>query len=466
MVDYRNADVSVIVRFGNVEIDKGIVSCQMNFPTGKPNTAEITISDEILIGTNPDYQAEAQVLHSINGERSVRFTGFVVVVEPQGGGETLLGMASSLLKAEEQMLGGLALSGIDAREVLWSMLRSTGRDPDMIDIEGYEPGPLEVFEVATALDGVTVDEATSLGEVRLLSRGPVSRVAEGQGELEERYAEASTWAFVLITERTLFDAEAEGLRLIDASLAWLAARTRYSGAVLPGGSTRRFRRDWTRARVSRRDVVFVRGVSTGRRWLRHPYGIADRPNLILKEVDDLNRLPLPPNLSPQMREAFSAWKRAAEETDPLAAVVALWECVEFYVSGVSVNDIFTKAERKAVRKKAIEELEGEQLRKVQDVIGRLNDAPLMTRLRKALKQDSVPYDEEELTLLKKLRNLRNDFVHGRSRELPSEEDLRHATAVVNRMLVYKTVIRSRPPVKRESSGFVSDVFRQLSEHKF
>jgi hypothetical protein len=346
------------------------------------------------------------------------------------------------------------------------MLRSTGRDPGMIEIEGYEPGPLKVFEVATALDGVTVDNPVPLGEVRLLPSGPVSRVADGQGELEERYAGGSACAFVLVTARTLLDAETEGLRSIDTSLAWLVARTRYSGAVLPGGKARRFRRDWTRARVSRRDVVFVRGVSTGRWWLRHPYGIADRPNLALAEVEDMERLPLPPNLSPQMCEAFSAWRRAAEETDPLAAVVALWECVEFYVSGVSVGDLFTKAERKAVQERATEGLEGEQLQKVRDVMGRLNDAPLMTRLREALKQDGVPYGEGELALLRKLRNLRNDFVHGRSRELPSEVDLRHATAVVNRMLVYGVAKRSRPPIKEVASGSMSDVLRQISEHEF
>lgn len=464
MVDYRNADISTIVQFGDVEIDEGIVSCQVNLPTGKPNTAEVEISDEVLVAANPDYQAEARVLYSINGERFVRFTGFVVTVEPRDG-ETLVSMASGLLKMEEQMLGGLAFSGVGAGEVLWSMLRSTGRDPAVIDIEGFEPGPLEVFEVATTLDGVTVDESTPLGEVSLLPSGPVSRVADGQKELEERYAGGSAWAFVLVTARTLFDAEAEGLRLIDASLAWLAARTRYSGAVLPGGTTRRFRRDWTRARVYRRDVVFTRGVSTGRWWLRHPYGIADRPNLALPEVNDIDRLPLPPNLSPQMREAFSAWRRAAEETDPLAAVVALWECAEFYVSGVSVDDLFTKAERKAVRKKAIEGLQGEQLQKVRDVMGWLNEAPLMTRLREALKQDGVPYGEGELALLKKLRKIRNDFVHGRSRELPSEVDLRHATAVVNRILMHGVAKWSGPPTKEEMSGSVADFLRQISEPK-
>lgn len=161
-----------------------------------------------------------------------------------------------------------------------------------------------------------------------------------------------------------------------------------------------------------------------------------------------------------MREAFSAWRRAAEETDSLAAVVALWECIEFYVSGVSVRDLFTREERRAVLRKATEGLQGEQLEKVRNVIGRLSDAPLMVRLREALGQDSVPYTQEELALLRDLRDLRNDFMHGRSRDLPSEVDLRYAIAIVNRMLVHRVARLCRRSVREAASGYVSEFMQR------
>ena len=68
----------------------------------------------------------------------------------------------------------------------------------------------------------------------------------------------------------------------------------------------------------------------------------------------------------------------------------------------------------------------------------------MVRLREALRQDNVTYTEEEISLLRKLRNLRNDFVHGRSRELPAEGELRYAKAIVNRMLVYRVARLCQP----------------------
>jgi hypothetical protein len=62
---------------------------------------------------------------------------------------------------------------------------------------------------------------------------------------------------------------------------------------------------------------------------------------------------------------------------------------------------------------------------------------LMMKLRKALEDNEVPHTENEVQLLTRVRKKRNDLVHGRSREAPSEVDVRYAVAFVNRMLVYR-----------------------------
>ncbi len=266
----------------------------------------------------------------------------------------------------------------------------------------------------------------------------------GPDYLRERYSEASAWALSLQTARTIFDAESEGLKTINLTLAWLTARAQYSGVAMPGGYPRRFRRAWALSRVSRRDVIVARGTATGRRWLRSPIDIPYRPTLALDQIEDIESVPLPPNLLIQMREALSAWWRAAEETDPLATVMALWEAVEFYTSGIEASKIFQKATLKSIRRQATDGLEGEQLKRVEDAFARLNEPPLMVRLRVALEEDQVPYEDAELSLLQRLRHMRNDLVHGRSREAPSATDLRYAKAIVNRMLVYRVSHLSRP----------------------
>jgi hypothetical protein len=134
--------------------------------------------------------------------------------------------------------------------------------------------------------------------------------------------------------------------------------------------------------------------------------------------------------------AISAWQRAVKAEDPVEALVALWEAIEFYVSGTKSEKLFTKSELKTIRKSATEGLSNDQERRVEEVLHMLNQAPLMVRLREALEEDGVPCSNEEFDLLRRVRDKRNDL-HGRSREAPSEIDLRYAVAIVNRMLLYR-----------------------------
>jgi len=70
-------------------------------------------------------------------------------------------------------------------------------------------------------------------------------------------------------------------------------------------------------------------------------------------------------------------------------------------------------------------------------IDELNDPPLMIRLRSVLEAEGTPVTDTEIALLRRLRELRNKAVHGRSTDLPDSEDVRYATSVVSRMLIFR-----------------------------
>jgi hypothetical protein len=61
----------------------------------------------------------------------------------------------------------------------------------------------------------------------------------------------------------------------------------------------------------------------------------------------------------------------------------------------------------------------------------------MMKLRKTLEDNEVPHTESEVQVVKRVRDKRNALVHRRTREVPSEDDVRYAVAFVNRMLVYR-----------------------------
>jgi hypothetical protein len=150
---------------------------------------------------------------------------------------------------------------------------------------------------------------------------------------------------------------------------------------------------------------------------------------------------------------LSQFRRAAEEADPIAAINALWESVEFYLSETKVRPLFDSKTMRDLRARATQGLSGERLERVKDVLARVNEAPLLVRLREATAADGVPISNEEFDLLAGVRRFRNDFIHGRTRgSLPASE-LRYAIALVNRFLTFR--------VFRLSQGLHEAIPREL-----
>lgn len=264
---------------------------------------------------------------------------------------------------------------------------------------------------------------------------------DAPAELRDEF-DAPTHALAFVTARRTYDAEEQGLARIDLALAWLTATLRYGLAELPDGNPRRFSREQSLTRVGRRGIVAVRGLVSTRQWLRQP-AVRERDGAVA--LDNTNRR-LPQAFQPltlQEQHALSALKRATEVPDLLASVHALWEAIEFYTSGATVESMFSKAELKAIRDAMPTEFSAEQRAHADDRIGHFNDPSLMVRLRGLLDKEGVPITDGELELLLALRKLRNDVVHGRDSKSPPAEDVEYATSIVARMLVYR-VASSRP----------------------
>lgn len=428
----------LIARFGKLEISDPRMTGNVSHAADRPYlTAELVLPDGVLTAASPDYQSEVEISASSGTNRHVMFTGYVDRVLPEGG-STRICLVSRSRFASEVSLGGFGYRNVHAEEIVWALTQYIGFPSNNITIQGWTPGPTELFEVAVAVDGISVDRSVALGKVTLLPDGTVSQLANGMKPdlLRDRYAEGPVWALVFSEAETLLEAERKGVRQINLALAWLTARTRYSSVSLPGGVPHAFRRHWTLSRLSPRDVVVVRGLSSNRRWLRALQGIPVSPQLAAGEIESLGSPAFPSEIPTQLAVAILAWQRAAEATDPVEALVALWEAIEFYVSGTRGEKLFTKNELKTVRERAIEGLSDDQGRRVEQVLRMLNQAPLMERLREVLEEEGVPHSNEELDLLRRVRSKRNDL-HGRSRQAPAEEDLKYAVALVNRMLVYR-----------------------------
>jgi hypothetical protein len=328
---------------------------------------------------------------------------------------------------------------VPAFELVHLLGRMSGLRDDQMNIHGMDTLPREVFEVVIAITGLKISQPIQVGTIRLLPAPAGLRILDGlpAAAFDEPFREAPCHALVLRTAHRAVDAEQDALQQVRTALAWIAVRVRYGLLRLPDETVQSFTRQDARSLPQAADLVAIRGLRSGRTWLRVAGEASRAPTLTLDESPHLMQPPLPSILTLQDRQALLACRRAAAEPDPLARVQALWEAIEFYVAGARVPPLFTREQLSALRSAIPVDLNDEQRQRVLNKIDELNDPPLMIRLRSVLEAEGTPVTDTEIALLRRLRELRNKAVHGRSTDLPDSEDVRYATSVVSRMLIFR-----------------------------
>jgi hypothetical protein len=427
-----------VIRLGPVEVGTGLVRGNLNNAMNQMATGHLVLDFKQTTG-KADYFGGISVLLGQGNVEAPRFTGSVISAKPVEDGTEI--EAISAVSLSESVTPGMMIRGVPPTETIYVLARTAGIPDARLRIGGLAELPRETFEVLVPIEGVSIDSATYFGDILLVPPSAAERATIGlnmQGELKEAF-EGTAYALAFVTTARMFEAEEKGLAAVDLALAWLTTQLRYGLTHLPDETALAFDRKESLAEVVRKDAVFVRGLTTLRQWIRTPRSAKQARFVSLSRTER----PLDgtlPALTLQDQLALSALARATRERDSLAQVQALWEAIEFYASGTVVSEMFTKAERKAIRRAvndALPSLSDDRRNRVEYAIGQLNNAPLLIRLKKSLDQEGVPIADGEITLLSKLRDLRNDVVHGRNSIRPEAEDVEYAVSIVARMLLFR-----------------------------
>jgi hypothetical protein len=420
-VDVSRAYRSLSIKSAN----NSLAVADFALDTSDPSVALLDFTGTVIISRA--YGAHSQRL----------FTGTVLTADSKG--ELLHLSCMSLPEMNDRAVGGLAHWNAPAIDLIYLLVRTAGVSDDKTMIHGLEDLPYEMFEVAVPVSGVEVGNPVTIGEVTFVSASLGSQMAErfdADFEVTRQFIDASAYAVAYVGDKTMFRAERSAVHAIDTALAWLLVRSRYSSARLPTGPAENWRRDLTLTSPKRADLMVVRGLATQRQWIRR----VDEPirgGVLHLDSQDrgLVRPALVDRISPTKRQALLAAARAVAAADAITAITAIWESIEHYVGGKEANQLFNKRELKALRKAIPAEFSGRKRARIEDLIGQLNAAPLLARLRARLAEDSVPITDSEIDLLVQLRKVRNDVVHGRVATPPDDSVVKYGVAIVARMLV-------------------------------
>lgn len=425
------------IRVGGVDVRPVMAGATFHEGISERPHARLTLRETLASGLVIDYLAPVTFELASSRRPGPRFAGDVMSASPDG--ERIELDLSSMPQLSESIIGLFAAWNVPHVEHIHALTRSAGLGDDQLNIEGLDELPKEVFEVVVPIRGLLVEGQTVLGQVTFAAparaTSALAELTEDAG-IREPFERADCVAVCLTTAHRMFDAEEQALADVDQALSWLAVTLRYGQTHWPDGVARRFERAEFRALPERADVAWVRGVVNGRQWARTTGPEAVRPRLDL-EPRHLDVQP-PRSLSLQDREAIQALRRAAAATDPIQAVTAIWDAVEFYVAGRAGPRIFDDAALKALRKAVPQDLPPQLRQRAIDSINRLNQLPLLSRLRAAVEEDGVPTTDEEWALLQRLRRSRNALVHGAAADAAAPaDDLLRVQSFVARLLVYR-----------------------------
>ena len=442
-----SADVRPIVYIGDTDVSLALVGGETNNQINAMASAHLELRAHAPVMSDVDFSSEVIVAR---GDRDVGriFTGYVVEVAPRDQVVTVDCQSSPSL---HDQMSGARISRTFPVDTIHAILRDAGLPDERLQLMGLEQLPIEVFEAVTPVDGLTLSTRVTLGDVTFLPAGAAQHVAEFLDTPDNSYLQdfqsAEAYAVTYVTASRMFDAERAAIDRIDVALAWANVRLRFSGAVTPSGHVV----DWQRARLkqlaSRSGLIALRGLLTNRSWLHLLAPAA------MSEVTLTTEGGAPAGLvasDPGLRGAVKAAARAISSVDPLTKITAISECLEFYAGTVEAPYGFTKPERKAILAAAREFSEDKQKR-VQQLVGSLNDAPLLRRLRFQLAEDGIPLTEGEMATLYRVRQQRNDVVHGKT-DAVDQADVEQAVALLARVIVHASEGRLAKHVAVERVG--------------
>lgn len=398
--------------------------------------ASIVLRAEALRAPGIAFCGEATITAEVDGSRHVLFTGLVERVEYDDRGTAHVTLAGLKRDFETTLLAGLQYSDCDAREIIFSLARLAGFPPERIQIQDWVPGPLEGFIVSVPVAGVSLFVDSHIGNVTITGKN-LARLELLTSDMSTAYLEAGVWAYAIVQARTLAEAEALGRAQIEEAITLLRAIGYYSYPTLEG-VLRPFEWVATQTRPRASPVTFVGSLAARRRWLRDGADIPVTHMLDLRATD-IARIGDTRRQHPRrlLGRALDEWRKSVDALDDVSRVTHLWRAMESYSAGVSVGRLFSATDISKVRERLFSEtgLTSAQVDRLNELVGRLNEPPLLLKLRRAMELDGVTISDDEFDALTATRSLRNDIEHGRNLGAAQQRVLEVATAIANRVLV-------------------------------
>ncbi len=373
----------------------------------------------------------------VGGEPKRLFTGYLLQAQESNAGshlqELLAVSAPQMSDTSAPLVQWWGDCGFD---VLLMLLQTGGVAQTSIQNRVERAQPTEdVFDVTAPIRNLVVESHLTFGSVDFLppSLFEVPPLESRVNHLRREFDEATAVATVRVGPLLgwMYDGEAAGIRQLQGAISWALTLASYAGSSWPGGSALSYSRDSGRATVELGNAIYVRGRRSGRAWIREFLPVHTTASLSLGKFQGKDA---PQNES--MNNAVAACARIGDaRLEPSSRVNALWECIEFLVSDVKAENLFSRRDRRRLGELMAEQFTEIQMTRIDMVLHLANQAPLLARLSQFVSDHRIDVSADELSLLRRLRKSRNESLHGKAASPPSASVLTTAASIAARFII-------------------------------
>lgn len=135
------------------------------------------------------------------------------------------------------------------------------------------------------------------------------------------------------------------------------------------------------------------------------------------------------------------WLRLSIVTkEPSIKIISLWNSVEFAVNGIKIDHIFTKSDISRILQNIESDLvelglTDRQIRSINEKINMLNDASILSKIRGVISKYNIPFNEDEMKIIKEVREKRNGIQHGKTESTFDEEKFGKLRTLIERIIL-------------------------------
>ncbi|MEC1719045.1 hypothetical protein [Schinkia azotoformans] len=402
------------------------------------------------------------IRYRINGN-SIESAGTIYEVKKGTDGITLL-LSSFIHELSKKKLDVLSFQGLDPHSPVQAILRSSGMLKEQINIEGFGKKFVPYLVLLPIENLLLNNPEFGFGDITFLTKDQAFVMYKG---FEEKYnhnvlGQFDTFAQTIVESYNAYDAYLLGRQKVQDAIDMIILLSK-NERVFNFYNLGNELNEWNRLRLYQNpkcsslyyveNIIGVENIlgDSKNNWENNSLGVDSQFERMFRELNWFEEKLYKKQtgqhsiLEKQLFNALKWLNRSWKAEDIEDKVIYTNISMEFLVDKIETSPFLPdeiirefKKLLKQLLKEQSDTFTEEYSRKIKDKsLSKLKDPPLKTKVQTLIRQFAIPVTDEDFSKLWKVRDYRNDLVHGKDELQINPENILIANILLGEFIVYR-----------------------------